>query len=102
MKSTAVYTVDVTESKAEPVAATARREVLRSELRTLGLERGITSIRRLSGGYVADAWLVTYADGRQVAAESLTGAPADVFQAEAEGLAALRTTGHLSTPISSR
>src|SRR5260221_11791594 len=64
----------------------------------VGLERGITPIRRLSGGYVADAWLVTYADGTRVAAKTLAGAPADVFRAEAEGLTALRATGHLCTP----
>jgi hypothetical protein len=59
----------VTEPQAEPKAAIARPDVLRSELRAVGLERGITSIRRLSGGYVADAWLVTYADGTRVAAK---------------------------------
>jgi fructosamine-3-kinase len=76
----------------------ARCDVLRSELRAVGLERGITSIRRLSGGYVADAWLVTYADGTRVAAKTLAGAPADVFRAEAEGLTALGATRHLCTP----
>lgn len=76
----------------------ARRDVLRSELRALGLEARVTSIRRLSGGYVADAWLVNYADGTRVAAKTLAGAPAHWFRAEAEGLAALRATGHLSTP----
>ena len=71
---------------------------LRSELRALGLERGVASIRRLSGGYVADAWLVTYTDGSHVVGKTVTGAPADLFRAEAEGLAALRATGHLQTP----
>jgi fructosamine-3-kinase len=84
--------------KAQPAAAAAGREILRGELHALGLERGITSVRPLPGGYVADAWLVTYADGRQVAAKTLTGAPADVLRAEAEGLAALRATGHMPTP----
>jgi fructosamine-3-kinase len=88
----------VTEPHVEPVAATARCDVLQSELRAFGPEARITSIRRLSGGYVADAWLVTYADGTRVAAKTLPGAPAGGFQAEAEGLAALRAAGHLCTP----
>jgi fructosamine-3-kinase len=71
---------------------------LRSELRALGLEPGIASIRRLPGGYVADVWLVTYADSRRVVGKTVTGAPADMFRAEAEGLAALRATGHLPAP----
>ena len=76
----------------------ARNDVLRSELRALGRERRIASIQPLSGGYVADAWLVTYADGTRVAGKTMTAAPAGAFQAEAEGLAALRGTGHLHTP----
>ena len=76
----------------------AGNDGLRSELRTLGLERGVASIGRLSGGYVADAWLVTYADGTRVVGKTLAGAPAGMFQVEAEGLAALQATGHLQTP----
>ena len=64
----------------------AGHDDLRSELHALGLERGLASIGRLPGGYVADTWLVTYADGRRVVGETLTGAPADLFQAEAQGL----------------
>lgn len=75
-----------------------RDDVLRRELRAVGRDRDITSIRRLSGGYVADAWLITYADGIRVAGKTLTGAPADLFRAEADGLATLRATGHLPTP----
>jgi fructosamine-3-kinase len=71
---------------------------LRSELRALGLERGVASIRRLPGGYVADPWLVTYADGTRVVGKTLAGAPVGMFRAEAEGLAALHATGHLQTP----
>ena len=52
----------------------------------------------MSGGYVADVWLVTYADGSRVVGKTVADAPADMFQAEAEGLAALRTTGRLQTP----
>ena len=52
----------------------------------------------MAGGYVADVWLVTYADGSRVVAKTVADAPADMFRAEAEGLAALRTAGHLQTP----
>ena len=76
----------------------ARYGDLRSALRTLALERGVTSIRRLSGGYVADVWLLTYADSTRVVGKTLAGAPADMFRTEAEGLAALRANGHLQTP----
>jgi hypothetical protein len=60
----------------------AGSDVLQAELGTLGLEAGITSIRRLPGGYVADAWLVTYADGTRVVGKTLAQAPADLFRAE--------------------
>jgi fructosamine-3-kinase len=55
-------------------------------------------MRRLCGGYVASAWLVTFADGSRVVAKTMAGAPANLFQVEAEGLAALSATGHLRTP----
>ena len=67
-------------------------------MRALGLERGVASIQRLPGGYVADPWLVTYADGTRVVGKTLAGAPVGMFRAEAEGLAALHATGHLQTP----
>lgn len=76
----------------------ARQDAVRAELRVLGLDRGITAIQSLPGGYVADVWLITYADGRRLAAKTMPDAPADLFQAEAEGLATLRATGHLRTP----
>ena len=76
----------------------AGHDDLRRELRALGLKRDVASIRRLSGGYVADVWLVTYADGIRVVGKTVTGAPADMFRAEAEGLAALRAIGRLQTP----
>ncbi|MDQ2811173.1 MAG: fructosamine kinase family protein [Actinomycetota bacterium] len=72
--------------------------LLRSELRALGRADGIASVQRLTGGVIAEAWLVSYADGTRVVGKTLAGAPADVFGAEAEGLAALRVTGHLPTP----
>ena len=47
---------------------------------------------------MADPWLVTYADGTRMVGKTLAGAPVGMFKAEAEGLAALHTTGHLQTP----
>ncbi len=78
--------------------AAASQDDLRSELRTLGRGGSITSIQRLSGGYVADVWLITYADGTRVVGKTVADAPAGMFRAEAEGLAALRATGRLQTP----
>jgi fructosamine-3-kinase len=72
--------------------------LLLGELQALELDRGISSMWRLSGGYVADVWLLTYVDGTRLAAKTLPGAPAGLFQAEADGLAALRGTGYLATP----
>lgn len=73
-------------------------EVLRDELRAVGRADGIASVRRLEGGVIAEAWLVSYADGSRVAGKTLAGAAAEVFRAEAEGLAALRANGQLQTP----
>ena len=36
----------------------------------------------MSGGYVADVWLVIYADGTRVVGKTVTGAPADMFRTE--------------------
>jgi len=79
-------------------AAAAGRELLRDELPLLGLNRRICSMRRLSGGYVASAWLVAFADGSRVAAKTMADAPANLFQVEAEGLTALSATLCLRTP----
>jgi fructosamine-3-kinase len=72
--------------------------MLRTELLAFGLNHPVVSIRRLPGGYVADAWLVTFSDGSRAAVKTLAGAPADLFLAEAEGLAALAGAGRLATP----
>ena len=69
--------------------------VLHRELRALRRADGVTSVRRLEGGGIAEAWLVTYAGGTRVAGNTLTGTPAGVFETEADGLAALRVTGNL-------
>jgi fructosamine-3-kinase len=54
--------------------------VLRGELAALGRDRGVASIQRLSGGFAADAWLVSYADGSRVVGKTMAGAPADLFR----------------------
>lgn len=73
-------------------------DVITAELGAVGRADGIASVRRLSGGVIADAWLISYADGSRIVGKTLTGAPGDLFAVEAEGLAVLRATGHLGTP----
>lgn len=72
--------------------------VVLGELRALGRGAGITAISRLAGGSIADAWLITYADGAAVVGKTVTAALPGVFAVEAAGLAALRGTGYLVTP----
>jgi fructosamine-3-kinase len=72
--------------------------VLLEELRALGRADRIAAIGRLSGGSMADVWLVTYADGTEVVGKTATGAGPGLFAAEADGLAVLCGTGHLITP----
>jgi hypothetical protein len=72
--------------------------VVLDELRRLGRADQITATSRLSGGTQADVWLITYADGTRVVGKTITDADPDLFAAEANGLAALRGTGHLATP----
>jgi fructosamine-3-kinase len=97
------YMSVVTEAHRHPAEETTGRELLERELAGLGLAglepgRRIASIHRLSGGYAASAWLVTFTDGSRIAAKTMAGAPADLFRIEAEGLAALAATRHLATP----
>jgi len=67
-------------------------------LGAVGRADGIISVRRLSGGVIADVWLISYADGSRIVGKTLIDAPGDLFAIEAEGLAALRVTGQLGTP----
>jgi fructosamine-3-kinase len=67
-------------------------------LGAVGRADGITAMRRLSGGAIADVWLISYADGSRIVGKTVTGAPGDLFAIEAEGLAVLRATWQLSTP----
>ena len=69
-----------------------------AELGVIGRADGIVSLRRLSGGMIADAWLIRYADGSRVVGKVVASAPGDLLAVEAEGLAALRATGELQTP----
>lgn len=71
---------------------------LRAELRAIGHDGQIASIRRLDGGMASGAWLVCFADGSRMVAKMVEHGPADMFAAEAEGLAALHATGHVRTP----
>jgi fructosamine-3-kinase len=81
--------------KAVKVTGTA---LLSAELAAAGRAAGVTSVQPLSGGAIADVWLISYADGRQVVGKTVAGVPADLFAVEAEGLAVLRATGQLRTP----
>jgi hypothetical protein len=80
----------------EPAAGPGAAVVL-GELRALGRDDGIAAIGRLSDGSIADAWLITYADGAAVVGKTVTAALPGVFAVEAAGLAALRGTGYLAS-----
>ena len=76
----------------------ASSAVLQEEVRELGRAEAITGLEFLSGGAIADTWLVTYADGTSVVGKTPAGAAPGLFRVEADGLATLRGTGHLATP----
>jgi len=77
---------------------TSGDDALRASLREVGRADGIAAVRRLSGGVIADAWLISWADGTSAVGKIINGAAPDLFRTEAGGLAALRGTGHLATP----
>ena len=77
---------------------TSGDDALRASLREVGRADGISAVRRLSGGVIADAWLINWADGTSAVGKIVNGAAPDLFRTEADGLAALRGTGHLATP----
>ncbi|GAA4630765.1 fructosamine kinase family protein [Actinoallomurus vinaceus] len=81
-----------------PAGCDAGDDVLRSELRALGRADGVSVVRRLSGGAVADTWLMTCADGTHMVGKTLADAVPGLFQTEADGLAALAGTGCVATP----
>lgn len=76
----------------------ALNPVVQAELDALGRGDGVVEAARLSGGMVADTWLVTYEDGTRVVAKTLVDGPADIFEVEAAGLRALADTGRVRTP----
>jgi fructosamine-3-kinase len=88
----------VAEAERESAARTTEPGLLRRELTALGPNQRISSMRRLSGGYVSDAWLVIFADKTRVVVKTMADAPLHVYRAEAEGLDAIRAAGRLSTP----
>jgi fructosamine-3-kinase len=73
-------------------------DALRASLREVGRADGIAALRRLSGGVIADAWLITWADGMSAVGKIVNGAAPELFLTEADGLATLRGTGQLATP----
>jgi fructosamine-3-kinase len=77
---------------------TSGDDALRASLREVGRADGIAAVRRLSGGVIADAWLISWADGTSAVGKIVNGPAPHLFRTEADGLAALRGTGHLATP----
>ena len=90
--------VNMAEAKREPAVGMTERDLLQREL--IVLKQIGASHRR--GSYLAAmcqmSGLVSFAEGTHVVVKSMAGAPAGLYRAEAEGLAALRATGCLSTP----
>ncbi len=79
-------------------AGTSGDDDLRASLREVGRADGIADVRRLAGGVIADAWLITWVGGRSAVGKIVNGAAPGLFRTEADGLAALRGTGQLATP----
>jgi hypothetical protein len=52
------------------------------ELRELGRGDSVTAIRRLSGGMIANLWLIRYADGTSVVGKTLSGAAPGLLAAK--------------------
>jgi fructosamine-3-kinase len=70
---------------------------IKYELSLLGRGQGIVSIQSLSDGMVGDVWLVSYHDGTRIVVKTSFNVPKDLFAVEADGLNALRASGHLHT-----
>jgi fructosamine-3-kinase len=70
--------------------------LLARRLRAAGF--AVASIAPAAGGVVAQAGLVTLADGSRVFAKTLAGAGPDLFGVEADGLRALAELGGANTP----
>ena len=71
--------------------------MLLERLQAAGIE--VVSVEPVSGGLAATAGLARRADGSSVFVKAFAEAPSeDAFEAEAEGLTALRTLGGVATP----
>jgi hypothetical protein len=53
---------------------------LGASLREVGRADGISAVRRLSGGVIADAWLISRADGTSAVGKIVNGAVPDLFR----------------------
>jgi fructosamine-3-kinase len=62
---------------------TSGEEALRVSLREIGRADGIAALRRLAGGVIADAWLITWADGRSAVGKIVNDAAPELFRTEA-------------------
>lgn len=75
-----------------------RRAVERALAERDGGEASIVADRAVSGGCIHDSRLVELADGRRLFLKADRGAADDVFEREAEGLAALAAPGAIRVP----
>jgi len=91
-------------SPSGPVDGSSRRPdrstrlAIESGLTSIGRAAGLVEIVALTGGAVAQTWLLTYADGSHLVAKTMTDVPPGLFGLEASGLAALGATGCVRTP----
>lgn len=69
-----------------------------SELAGLDGVGEVSDARRLTGGDIHTTWLVTRTDGSRVVVKTTKDVPADMFELEAEGLAAIAATGAMAAP----
>ena len=74
------------------------RVIIERGLTSIGRADGLLEIVALSGGAVAQTWLLSYANGSHLVAKTMTDVPPGLFGIEASGLAALRATGCVRTP----
>ena len=52
-------------------------DIVTASLGAVGRADGIIAVRRLSGGAIAEVWLISYADGSRIVGKTVTGAPGD-------------------------
>jgi fructosamine-3-kinase len=75
-----------------------RQARLEAHLRAAQLDTGLVTASPLRGGAVAETWLLTYDDGRQLVAKTMLEPPPGLHAAEAAGLEVLAQTGTVATP----